>query len=244
MNAISQAMIFAAGLGTRLRPLTDHTPKALVEVEGKTLLERVILKLQDYGVQRVVVNVHHFHQQVRHFLAEREFGVEIIISDESGMLLDTGGGLKHAAHFFDKSSPVLLHNVDVLSGLDFGRMLSVHLDRKAMASMFVQKRTSSRYLLFDAEMQLAGWKNVVTGEVIHLTSADKVSSELAFNGIHIIDPKIFDLMEDKGKFSIIPLYLRLASQQIIAGYRDDDIPYLDIGKPGSVEQASKRISQF
>lgn len=244
MNRISQAMIFAAGLGTRLRPLTDHIPKALVEVDGKTLLERVILKLQANGVERVVVNVHHFHQKVRRFLAEREFGTEIIISDESGLLLDTGGGLKHAAHFFDKSKPVLLHNVDVLSGLDSGRMLSFHLDKNALATLFVQKRSSSRYLLFDADMHLAGWKNANTGEEIYTKPANTVSSQLAFNGIHIIDPQIFELMEDKGKFSIIPLYLRLAPQHSIAGFRDDDIHYLDIGKPGSIEEATRRIAQF
>lgn len=244
MNSISQAMIFAAGLGTRLRPLTDHTPKALVEVEGTTLLERVILKLQANGVERVVVNVHHFHQKVKRFLSERKFEIEIIISDESGLLLDTGGGLKHAAHFFDKSKPLLLHNVDVLSGIDFGRMLSFHLDKNALATLFVQNRSSSRYLLFDAEMLLVGWKNVVTSKEIHTKSANTTSSELAFNGIHIINPQIFDLMDEKGKFSTIPFYLRLASHYRIMGYRDDKIPYLDIGKPGSVEEAAKRISQF
>jgi N-acetyl-alpha-D-muramate 1-phosphate uridylyltransferase len=244
MNRISQAMIFAAGLGTRLRPLTDHIPKALVEVDGKTLLERVILKLQANGVERVVVNVHHFHQKVRRFLAERKFGTEIIISDESGLLLDTGGGLKHAAHFFDKSKPLLLHNVDVLSGIDFGRMLSFHLDKNALATLFVQNRSSSRYLLFDADMHLAGWKNVNTGEEIYTNSAENVSSQLAFNGIHIINPQVFDLIDESGKFSIIPLYLRLAAGCKIMGYRDDNIPYLDIGKKDSVEEATRRIAQF
>ncbi len=239
MKTIEQALIFAAGVGSRLKPLTDNIPKALVEIAGKTMLERVIGNLKDQGIKRIVINVHHFHQKIRSYLLDNaNFGVVIDFSDESEMLLDTGGGLKKAAYLFNPSKPILLHNVDVLSGLDIQKMFDVHIKNNALATLFVQKRTSSRYLLFDKKMQLSGWFNKKTGEEI-IVFADADSERLAFNGIHIVDPEVFKKISEQGKFSIVPVYLRLASKHKIIGFRDDDVPYLDIGKPENMAQAEK-----
>jgi len=238
MPAIRQAMIFAAGLGTRLYPLTGTIPKALVDVAGKPMLERVIEKLKVYGVQRIVINLHHFPDQIRSFVRQKnDFGIEILFSDESDLLLDTGGGLKKAAKLFDPSQPILLHNVDVLSGLDFSKMADFHHERKAIATLFVQKRMSSRYFLFNQNLCLSGWRNVKTGkEIIPVEPAGELT-ELAFNGIHLVNPEFLELITEEGKFSIVQVYLRLAASNRILGYRSDDTPYIDIGKPESLKDA-------
>jgi NDP-sugar pyrophosphorylase family protein len=219
MPAIRQAMIFAAGLGTRLYPLTGTIPKALVEVAGKQMLERVIEKLKVYGVQRIVINLHHFPDQIRSFVRQnKDFGIEILFSDESELLLDTGGGLKKAAKLFDRSQPILLHNVDVLSGLDLCKMADFHYERKAMATLFVQERISSRYFLFDKNQRLSGWRNVKTGEEIIPVKPAGELVELAFNGVHLISPEFLELITEEGKFSIVQVYLRLAAKHQIVGY--------------------------
>jgi N-acetyl-alpha-D-muramate 1-phosphate uridylyltransferase len=244
MNTIEQAMIFAAGLGSRLKPFTDSTPKALVEIAGKTMLERVIENLKNYGIKRIIINVHHFHQKIRTYLFDnKNFGVDIEFSDESEMLLDTGGGLKKASALFDPSKPILLHNVDVLSAPEYQKMIDFHLQNSALATLFVQKRTSSRYFLFDQKMQLSGWVNKKTGDEINLYP-DAFSDELAFNGIHIIDPELLNFISEQGNFSIVPVYLRLAVKHKILGFRDDNVPYLDIGKPENIIHAEKIISML
>jgi NDP-sugar pyrophosphorylase family protein len=238
-DSVEQAMIFAAGLGTRLRPLTDNIPKALVEIAGTPMLERVITKLKDHGVRRVIINLHHFHDKIISFVAgKNHFDLDIQFSDESQMLLDTGGGLKKAAHLFDHTKPILLHNVDVLSNLDFGKMMNHHLKKNALATLFVQKRKSSRYFLFDENMRLAGWRNVKSGDEI-LVRKEGQFSEFGFNGIHIISPEIFKLIKDEDKFSIVPVYLSLAESHYIVGFRDDKTTYIDIGKTENISVAEK-----
>ncbi len=238
MPVIRQAMIFAAGLGTRLYPLTGKTPKALVEVAGKAMLERVIEKLKAYGIQRLIINLHHFPDQIRSFVRQKNnFGIEILFSDESDLLLDTGGGLKKAAKLFDPSQPILLHNVDVLSGLDFSRLVDYHQESNAIATLFVQKRISSRYFLFDKNQRLSGWRNVKSGEEIIPVKPVGELVELAFNGVHLINPEFLDLITEDGKFSIVQVYLRLAASHQIVGYRNDVAPYIDIGKPESLKDA-------
>ncbi len=234
-----EALIFAAGLGTRLRPLTDSGPKALVEVEGRPLLERVIGTLKDAGTDHVVINLHHHPRQIRDFLAtHNNFGIDISFSEEKNGILETGGGLKQAAALFRESdTPKILHNVDVISNVDLGKMLDFHQKNQALATLFVQQRTSSRYLLFDANHRLCGWRNVKTGEEI-LPCPSPGLTPLPFNGIHVVDPKLPGLLTETGKFSIIKSYLRLCRDHRVLGYRSDAAFYLDVGKPESIQQAS------
>lgn len=242
MQSLEQAMIFAAGLGTRLRPLTGNLPKALVEIGGKTMLERVIEKLKTSGVQRIVINLHHFPDLIRSFVKEKnDFGIEILFSDESDLLLDTGGGLKKAAPLFDQSKPILIHNVDVFSGLDLNEMLDYHMKNNALATLFIQKRRSSRYFLFDKSLRLTGWRNASSGEEIISVEPHDELTELAFNGIHIINPELLELINEDGKFSIVQVYLRLSASRRIIGFRDDSVPYVDIGKPESLVEAEKLL---
>lgn len=237
-----KAMIFAAGLGTRLRPVTSHIPKALVEVGGIPMIERVIDSLKAAGVNSILVNLHHFPEKIKTFLDRRNhFGIEINYSDESAELLETGGGLKKAAWFFDDGQPFFVHNVDVLTNLDLYRMMHHHLSTRPLATLFVKNRQTSRYLTFDDNMQLCGWKNIKTGEeIISRNSAS--AKDLAFNGIHIIDPKMFNLLHHKGKFSIIPAYLDLAAEgHDIRGYEDDSATFIDIGRPENLEEAEQFV---
>lgn len=243
MQHIEQAMIFAAGLGTRLRSLTGTLPKALIEVAGKTMLERVIEKLKASGVQRIVINLHHFPNLIRTFVNQHDdFGVEILFSDESDLLLETGGGLKKAIPFFDRSKPVLIHNVDVISDIDLTEMLHFHLNNNALATLFVQKRKSARFFLFDENLRLSGWRNATTGEEIIAVDTPEPLNEFAFNGIHLISPELFDLISEDARFSIVQVYLRLASGGRIFGFRADDVAYVDIGKPESLKDAEKLLS--
>lgn len=235
-------MIFAAGLGTRLRPVTSRIPKAMVEVGGIPMIERVIDNLKAAGVNSILVNLHHFPEKIRNFLDERNhFGIEIKYSDESDELLETGGGLKKAAWFFGDDNPFFVHNVDVLTNLDLYRMMHHHMQTRPLATLFVKKRRTSRYLIFDGDMQLCGWKNIKTGEeIISRNSAS--AKDLAFNGIHIIDPRIFDLLHHEGKFSIIPAYLDLAAEgHNIRGYEDDSAAFTDIGRPENLDEAEQFV---
>lgn len=241
-----KAMILAAGLGTRLRPLTNDRPKALVEIAGRTLLEITLERLRSFGVREVIVNTHHFADLVQDYIAtHRNFGMRIEISREEE-LLDTGGGLKRAAWFFLESNgtePFLLHNVDVLSTIDLTAMMQFHRERKALATLAVQDRVTSRYLLFDRDGLLRGRRAGSDGTPQMARAADAPEA-LAFAGIHVISPRIFDLLNEGGAFSIIDAYLRLAAQgEAIAAFRSDAYYWRDLGKPESLAAAERDIGQ-
>ncbi|MEI7896442.1 MAG: nucleotidyltransferase family protein [bacterium] len=225
-----KAMILAAGLGTRLKPFTGQHPKALYEVQGKTLLEHAIEHLRTANIKDVIVNVHHFADQIIKFIhLHNNFGLNISISDETGELLETGGGVKKAAWFFKDCDCALVRNVDILSDLEINRMVTCHLNSDAMATLAVRKRETSRYFLFDDEMTLAGWENRKTGEQRLSRQVDAPVS-LGFSGIQVLNPDIFPLITEKGKFSLTDLYLRLATDQKIKGYLEEGTLWEDIGK--------------
>jgi NDP-sugar pyrophosphorylase family protein len=241
-----KAMILAAGLGTRLRPLTDDRPKALVTVAGCTMLEIALCRLRKFGVNEVIVNAHHFAEMIVEYLkANDQFGMRIEVSREEG-LLDTGGGLKKASSFFLDSNeaecePFVLHNVDVLSTIDLGRMMQFHLEHAALATLAVQDRSTSRYLLFDEQGQLCGRRAGREGNPEWARPAAQAEA-LAFSGIHILSPEIFAKMPEKGSFSIVAAYLRLAAEgEKIVAFRQDDCYWRDLGRPESVLQATRDI---
>ncbi len=236
-----KAMIFAAGLGTRLAPLTDSKPKALAEVQGIPLLELLIHKLTSSGFTDIIINVHHFASQIIDFLKSKEdFGINIRISDEQDVLLDTGGGIQNASWFFDQDHPFLVHNVDVISDLNIEKMLVDHKNSNALATLAVRKRKTSRYLLFNAEKELCGWENQRSGEEI-IVKKNRSLTPLAFSGIHIIDPKIFDLITEKGVFSIIKTYLNLAENHAIMAYDHSKDFWLDVGRPENLTEANRNL---
>lgn len=234
-------MIFAAGLGTRLKPLTDTMPKALVRVGGQPLLERVIMKLKDAGADRIVVNVHHFAQQMIDYLHENDnFGMDIRISDESAMLLDTGGGIKHASNLFAPDKPVLIHNVDILSNVNLQKFYSQNIS--ADATLLVSSRKTKRYLLFNDDMRLVGWTNIETGEVrsSHANLDVKSCRMYAFAGIHSFSPRLFPLMKSfPDKFGIMDFYLSVCDKVQIKGYVKDDLKLMDVGKLDTLADAEQ-----
>jgi mannose-1-phosphate guanylyltransferase len=237
-----KAMILAAGLGTRLRPLTDNRPKALVEVGGRTLIEITLSRLRVFGVREVIINVHHFADMVVDYLkANDNFGMRIEVSREE-VLLDTGGGLKKAAHFFLENSspsdePFILHNVDVISTIDLARMVHFHAECRALATLAVQDRETSRYLLFDQRLQLCG-RQAGRDQAPEMVRAAHPTQALAFSGIHVISPRLFKMLTEEGAFSIITSYLRLASQgESIAAFRADEYYWRDLGRAQNVAQA-------
>jgi NDP-sugar pyrophosphorylase family protein len=241
-----KAMILAAGLGTRLRPLTDDRPKALVEVAGRTLLEIVLTRLRAFGIREVVVNVHHFADMVVEYLkANDSFGMRIEVSREEE-LLDTGGGLKKAAWFFledahGRNEPFVLHNVDVISTIDLGQMVKFHTEHQALATLAVQDRETARYLLFDQQGQLCGRRSGRDGKAELVRSSPQVQA-LAFCGIHVISPRLFAVMREEGVFSIIPAYLRLAAQgETLLAFRADEYYWRDLGRPDHVMQAAQEL---
>src|SRR5271155_963522 len=228
-----KAMILAAGLGTRLRPLTDNRPKALVEVAGRTLLEITLSRLRTFGVSEVIINVHHLAGMIVDYLkANNNFGMRIEISREEA-LLDTGGGLKRAARFFlEKSNPsdepFILHNVDVISTIDLGRMVRFHAENKALATLAVQDRVTSRYLLFDQRLELCGRRSG-RDQSPELVRPCPQPQALAFSGIHVISPRILAMMTQEGAFSIIESSLRLAAQgESILAFRADEYYWRDL----------------
>ncbi|WP_036877959.1 nucleotidyltransferase family protein [Xylanibacter oryzae] len=239
-----QAMIFAAGLGTRLKPLTEKIPKALVRVGDKTLLERVINKLKGAGTDKIVVNVHHFSNQIIDYLRRNDnFGVEILISDESDKLLDTGGGIKKASSLLSKTSPVLIHNVDILSNVNLKSFYESNLNNDA--TLLVSKRKTKRYLLFDSDMRLVGWTNIETGEVKSPYTDLQPSKykKYAFSGIHLFSPKLFGYMNDfPDKFGIIDFYLDICAKANIKGYLKEDLKLMDVGKMETLSQAEEFIN--
>ena len=243
-----RAMILAAGLGTRLRPLTNERPKALVTVAGRTLLEITLTRLRKFGVHNVIVNVHHYAEMVIEYLkANDNFGMHVEISREE-TLLDTGGGLKNAAHFFVESNgrqdePFILHNVDVISSIDLERMVRAHVDKSALATLAVQHRDTSRYLLFNKDGELCGRRAGGTAkDEIARPAADLYP--LAFCGIHVLSPRIFAKMHEEGAFSIINSYVKLAAQEEkIVAFNADDCYWRDLGRPESIEKAAEEINK-
>jgi NDP-sugar pyrophosphorylase family protein len=239
-----KAMILAAGLGTRLRPLTNDRPKALVEVAGKTLLEIALDRLRTFGVREVIVNAHYFAEMIVEYLkAHDNFGMRIEVSREEE-LLDTGGGLMKAGSFFsDSQEPFILHNVDVISSIDLGQMMRFHTEQAALATLAVQERTTSRYLLFDEAGRLCGRRAGLDGRT-ELARAAESMQALAFSGIHVISPCIFAKMKETGAFSIINAYLRLAAEgEKIAAFRVDGCSWRDLGRPESVMEAARDLAR-
>lgn len=239
-----KAMVLAAGLGTRLRPITDERPKALVEVNGRSLLEITLARLRSFGVREVIINVHHFADMVVDYLrANNNFGLQIEISRED-VLLDTGGGLKKAAPFFlnnsaDPDEPFIVHNVDIVSTIDLARMLRFHTERHALATLAVHERNTSRYLIFDDQLQLCGRRagRDCEPEIVRLGQPMR---PLAFTGIHVISPHLLPMLTEEGIFPILPSYLRIAAQGgSILAFRADEYYWRDVGNPESLEQTAR-----
>lgn len=235
-----KAMILAAGLGTRLGNETADRPKALVEVGGKTLLQHAIEKVKSCGVSEVVINVHHFAGSIIGFIEKNDFGVKIHISDETGSLLETGGGIKKAARWLTGSEPVLIYNVDILSSIDLDFVKKQHLDSGALATLVVRNRETQRYFLFDRQKQLAGWINKKTGEK-RISREENIdfAVEMAFSGIHFIRPELFSLFPRADRFSITDFYLEMAKTHSIKGFFDDSETWMDVGKPEQLEEARR-----
>ena len=237
-----KALVFAAGLGTRLRPLTDHKPKALVELCGVTMLERVITNIKSWGITDVVVNVHHFGDQIIDFLKDKDnFGINITISDERDLLLDTGGGILKARHLLEGDEPFLVHNADILTDLNLAEMIAYHKANGADVTLLAKQRSTQRYLVFGENNQMVGWTNIATGEV---KPADLVvkqeNSLLAFGGVHVISPRIFDSLArfaTEPKFSIMQYYIAACRDINIAGYNPDGYNWFDIGKIETLQKA-------
>lgn len=231
------AMLFAAGLGTRLKPFTNNAPKALFPVNGKPLLQRNIEYLKSFGVERFVVNVHHYAEQIIAFLEENNsFEVEVVISDERGELLETGGGLLKAKDLIGEQT-FLVMNTDILTDLKINELLQYHENEKPLVTLAVSDRESTRQLLFDDEMRLCGWQNLKNGEQI--LAQENHTQALAFSGIHVIEPHFFDKLTHRGKFSIIKPYLELMKTEKIIGFNHSGDKLLDVGKPHNAELAQK-----
>jgi NDP-sugar pyrophosphorylase family protein len=237
-------MILAAGLGTRLKPLTDATPKALIPIHGKPMLEHLMLKLKAAGFHEIVINIHHLGEQIIEFLrANNDFGLLVHISDERKYLMDTGGAIKQAAPFLAGDEPFLVHNVDILSDVNLGDFYRIHQEVSPLATLLVSKRATSRHLLFDKDNRLCGWHNRETGEVkSYFPDFDPSQyNEYAFGGVHMMSPEIFSRMEEwTGKFSIIHFYLSVCAKNSILAYSVPGLTLIDTGKPESLEKVQKQ----
>lgn len=237
-----KAMIFAAGLGTRLQPFTTYHPKALALVNSKPLLQRNLEYLKSYGFNEFVINVHHFPDQIIAFLEEnKSFGCKITLSDETEALLETGGGLKKAAPLLQGDEPFLVMNVDILTDLDVSKIIAYHQAQRSIATLAVTSRSTSRYFLFNDKNLLCGWKNIKSGEQI-IVKDEQGLVQKAFSGIHIIEPAIFDLISKEGKFSIVDVYLELCKQHKVLGYDHSSDILIDVGKPEAIQQAEQLFS--
>ncbi len=237
-------MIFAAGLGTRLKPLTDNCPKALIPVDGKPMLQMVIEQLKRFGFDEIVVNIHYLGEHIRQFLEQHQsFGIRIEISDETDEILETGGGLWKARHFFDDGKPFLLCNADILTNIHLEDFYKQHLENRALATLAVRNRQSSRYLLFDEQDVLCGWENSKTDEqIIPRLSSEKISLlRYAFSGYHIISPEIFSFCNRTGKFSMIDWYLDVCGFKIIKAYHHDQDIWMDIGSVQQLQKANELV---
>ena len=244
-----KAMIFAAGLGTRLKPLTDHMPKALVPVAGRPMLEHVILKLKAAGFNELVINIHHFGEQILDFLrANQNFGLTIHISDERDCLLDTGGGIRKAEPFFRGNEPFLVHNVDILSDTDLKALYEYHGQSGNDATLLASRRKTVRYLLFDDEKRLCGWinKDTLQTKPEGFAYNPEHHHEYAFSGIHVISPSLFHYMDERwtGKFSIMDFYLQTCHEARIGGRLTDTLRLIDIGKPETLTQAEEFLASL
>lgn len=244
-----KAMIFAAGLGTRLKPLTDHMPKALVPVAGRPMLEHVILKLKAAGFNELVINIHHFGEQILDFLrANQNFGLTIHISDERDCLLDTGGGIRKVEPFFRGNEPFLVHNVDILSDTDLKALYEYHRQSENDATLLASRRKTIRYLLFDDEKRLCGWinKDTLQTKPEGFAYNPEHHREYAFSGIHVISPSLFHYMDERwtGKFSIMDFYLQTCREARIGGRLPDTLRLIDIGKPETLTQAEKFLASL
>lgn len=242
-----KAMIFAAGLGTRLKPLTDKMPKALVPVAGKPMLEHVINKLKAAGFDEIVINVHHFAQQIIDFLKVNDnFGIQIHISDETEALLDTGGGIKKASPYFNE--PFLVHNADILSNVDLKALYDFHIASGNDATLLVSPRKTVRYLLFDDTNRLCGWvnKDTLQTKPDGFVYQPEIQKEYAFGGIHVISPTLFKYMENDwtGKFSIMDFYLQTCKEAHLGSYAKEDLHLIDIGKLDTLAKAEEFIRQM
>ena len=238
------AFIFAAGLGTRLKPLTDTMPKALVPVAGKPLLAHVVEKLKAAGCKKIVINIHHFGDMIIDYVKENNnFGIDIVFSDEREMLLETGGAIKHAVNILG-DEPFLIHNVDILSNVDIKALWNEHLNSGSAATLLVSKRSSSRALLFNEEGNLTAWTNKSTGEVKTPYESVDIASlkELAFSGIHVFSPSLFKYFGAyPEKFSIIDFYLNTCKEEKIKAFTQEGLQLLDVGKLDSLERAEEFV---
>lgn len=233
-----KAMIFAAGLGTRLKPFTDNHPKALAVVNGKPLLQRNIEYLKSFGIEEIVINVHHFADQIIEFLEENNyFGIEITISDETDQVLETGGGLVKAKANFEED--FLVMNVDILTDLNLADFIKAHQENKALVTLAVSDRNSSRKLFFNKQNELKGWRNLKTKEEIKAIDSLDNCKDLAFSGIHVISPSLFDKITEKGKFSIMKVYMDLMQTESIIGFDHSGGILIDVGRPESVLEAEQ-----
>jgi NDP-sugar pyrophosphorylase family protein len=226
----NKAMILAAGLGSRLKPYTDHKPKALLEWEGVPLLEHVILKLKGQGFVELIINVHHFAEQIIDFVNQKDqFGIRVEFSHERGGLLDTGGAIAHASWFFDKV-PFLVYNVDIISDINLVKLFEAHVSSQAIATLAVKERVTSRSLLMNNEGFLKGWRDNRNGETILVEEEVDRLTPIAFSAIHVMDPAVFELFPDKKRFAIMPFYLDLARSRPVYLYRHDQDSWSDMGK--------------
>jgi len=236
-----KAMILAAGLGTRLRPITNTIPKALVKINSISMLGIIIQRMKYFGFNEIIINLHYLPEKIISYLEEKKyFGINICFTHEKDKLLDTGGGIKHARQFLDKGEPFLVHNVDVISNIDLGKIYKYHLDHDALATLAVKNKGSERSLLFDHLWQLSGWENSDTGEnmIINEKRANGLR-RIGFCGIHVISPEIFDLMQKDHVFSIINTYMDLASDHKIIGFNAEKNLWIDIGSHDQLEAARK-----
>lgn len=236
-----KAMIFAAGLGTRLKPLTDNTPKALIKVNDKTLLQHAIEYLKKYGISEMVVNIHHFGSQIIDFIQANNFGVNISVSDETNELLDTGGGLKKASSYFSGNDPLVVVNADILTNVNIDKMLHEHIQSGNVATLAVRDRSSSRKLVFDKQQRLIGWRNLKTSETIEISQFNIDSNEYAFSGVQIISPKLFQHFPKQDKFSIIHWYLEIAKFSKIGAFLQPDGYWFDVGTIEKLEIAKQYL---
>ncbi len=242
MNSVKKAMIFAAGLGSRLKPWTDHHPKALALINGKSLLQRNIAYLQSFGIYDVIVNVHHFADQIIQAIKDNEgWGSHVTISDEADEVLETGGGLQKAASYFTGDNDFVVMNADILTDMDLGAMIAQHLQQHSLATLAVSERETSRYFLFNEQQVLCGWRNVKTGEE-KIARKESSLHQKAFSGIHVINTALLPMIQQQGKFSMVDVYLHLAETNIISGYDHTGAQLIDVGKPESIAKAAAIFS--
>jgi NDP-sugar pyrophosphorylase family protein len=241
-----KAMIFAAGLGTRMRPITDNLPKALVPINGTPMLEIVIRRLKFFGIHDIIINVHYLAEQIEDFLYQNNyFDINIKISDERQQVLETGGGLKKAQWFFDDGKPFLVCNTDVLSTIDISKLLEQHIENQSIATLAVQQRTTSRYLLFDENQLLCGWMNTKSGEVKLSRLDENRLQMMAFSTFQILEPRIFDYFPtDKNVFTTIDTFLKAAATETIKGYYHNSDTWIDVGTPANIIPALDVVNQL